>query len=651
MDQSKQGKKPQRPVSQLPSITEESRQSSPTAKNPQQPPTDEKSTQGSSKGKTHQDLPFRPKELPTQSAAAFKVPSRPASQQPLVEGTTQSTLESKASQKKPSQQPARSISEGKKPQGPSSHQLPTEGTTQGSSKGKQPMRPSKIQPIGVKPKRGKCRHKPLEKDMEAFFEQLQEFSEFQMRHDIQDEQASSKPSAKGTAKGKNAKGKQPMPKEVFGNPKRFIVRIPVGREASIERVLVSIGPDTAFRHPQTFFFKNIPSLEPYWGYLNDKAFTAQRIVRLYKEEGATPYFLMVSRGEHPKVKSPRNDNLVFAGLYEPIFNDAFVFKLGEPEVYKDGYAKYVHIEEDIDSLGWLPQAIRDAAKKVEFAMARNANPGFPDMDDYADEATMSKDEKKMLDWQTVIRKAEIKYGNSMLAGETTSELPNLEGIGSVFEQWAAQVTAWRFEDALPSQKGWGPSDYKNIEDFVRRSREAMEAVLVAKALWAATASTDLESSEVKLIDAMEKVKKHFFLVRDTFIEIEAIANGNLSRHVYSSLSNADSTYVVDVDALKKTVEEMEKDYRNWKAQNIFPPGLDNKIMDNFSNRMRAVVQALNQHKSGVEVLRLSNELKEGHEKMMEAVERAEASMREDDADWDSSEGAETAGTSAAGSDR
>ena len=185
----------------------------------------------------------------------------------------------------------------------------------------------------------------------------------------------------------------------LGCPKVYITRIPYsrnGKPKAMHRVKVYVKPDVA-GHPQTFFFKNIPDVEWYWGFCNDPATTAQRIVRLEKEGQPTPYFLLACRGEWPELTSPRNDNAIFAGLHElMVFSDAFVFKLGEPETYGEGYVNYVHIEEDLGSVGWIPNAIREAAEKVEYATPVNANPGFPDMEKYADPETISKDIQKML---------------------------------------------------------------------------------------------------------------------------------------------------------------------------------------------------------------------------------------------------------------
>ena len=507
------------------------------------------------------------------------------------------------------------------------------------------MRPSSIQPIQAKPKpkRDKCGHKTRERGMEAAFEELEDYSEHQARHGTRHEQSSPE----------KAKGKQSVPKEEFGNQKRFIARIPVEEKSSVKRVLVSIGPSTAFRHPQTFLFKNIPCVEPYWGYLNDAAFTAQRIVRLYNGKGATPYFLQACRGEHPQVKSPRNDNMAFAGLYEPIFNDAFVFKLGEPEVYEDGYAKYVNIEEDIGSLEWLPQAIRDAAKKVEFATAPNANPGFPDMDNYADKATILEDNRRMYMWIHAIRKAEIRYGNSTLAGETTSKLPGIEKMATVYEQWAAQVAAWRFEKALTYGEGSARPEYRAVQDFVHKSSDAMNAVQAAIALKALAASTNLEPTDTQVPDAIEKANNSFIAVRDTYIKIGAIANENVARQVSSTANDnvarqakstpaATGTWVIDVNGLKRAIEAMEDDHKMWIEGGHFPPDFDTKVMDEFAMKLRAVVFALEQRMPGVEVMRLAKELKDGHSFMMAAVEKAEA---------DAAKAAETAETPAARSDR
>lgn len=213
-----------------------------------------------------------------------------------------------------------------------------------------------------------------------------------------------------------------------GFPQVYITRIPVskdGKPRSMRRVVVYVIPDTAYRHPQTLFFKNIPNVAYYWGLLNDAAGTAQRIVRMEREGNPTPYFLYVNRGEYPKATSPRNDNAVFAGMDVPVFGDAFVFKLGNPETSEGGYARYAHVEKDLASIDWIPEAIQAAARKVDNARADSANAGFPDLDNYADPETMFKDAKRMSTYVKAIRRAAAK-GSRALPVRAKAEIPKVE---------------------------------------------------------------------------------------------------------------------------------------------------------------------------------------------------------------------------------
>lgn len=261
----------------------------------------------------------------------------------------------------------------------------------------------------------------------------------------------------------------------LGYPKVYITRIPYsrnGKPKSMRRVKVYVIPDVG-RHPQTFFFKNIPDVEYYWGFLNDAATTAQRFVRLEREGEPTPYFLLACRGEWPEATSPRNDNAIFAGLHEPmVFSDAFVFKLGEPETYGEGYVNFVHIEKDLGSVGWIPEAIREAAKKVEHATAANANPGFPDMGLYADPETIFKDAKKM-------RKHTDNYKK---AAERRSSAPPFEyelgmldrrGINSTVMEVTALLHVLRTDVFLPINGTFELSDHNCI----------LEANAAFKAIW------------------------------------------------------------------------------------------------------------------------------------------------------------------------
>lgn len=312
------------------------------------------------------------------------------------------------------------------------------------------------QPVQAKLEGKEVQPLPLEQSMQAASETKQPNLE-----------QTQKLPAQQSEQGKS-KGKQPMRKPVYGNPRFWIARIPVKRKARLQRVVISIAPDTVSHHPQTFFFKNLPAVDPYWGYTNDSAWTARRVVRLETEGKPTPYFLMVCRGEHPKIKSPRNDNVIFADMHEPIFNDAFVFKLADPEIDEDGWANYIHIEEDIDGIDWLPEAIRDAAQKVHNAMARDANPGFPDIENYADPKTMKKDEKTMLSWKRQIKKA--------LLDDATWALPDHETVACLVERMTILVVGRRMDGVSSMDGGPESPDLKTPEYWRKRALTALETL-------------------------------------------------------------------------------------------------------------------------------------------------------------------------------
>ena len=187
------------------------------------------------------------------------------------------------------------------------------------------------------------------------------------------------------------------PETIEPQPKRQqeyeiqIARIPIGKDAPMETVKVYISPDTAYRNSQTLIFKHFPNVQFYWGERKSRNAWATRIVRLEKEGNPTPYFLLVNNGGQLKCRPPRNQNANLTDVREPIFGDAFVFKLGDPELHEDpGHARYVDIEMDVGRISWLPGSIREAATKVKSAGPANANPGFPDLRNYAASETVKQ---------------------------------------------------------------------------------------------------------------------------------------------------------------------------------------------------------------------------------------------------------------------
>ena len=180
---------------------------------------------------------------------------------------------------------------------------------------------------------------------------------------------------------KDPKTSEPNRKEEY---KILIARIPIGKDAPIEAIKVYISLDTTYSNSQTQIFKHIPNVQFYWGGKKSRDAWATRIVRLEKEGEPTPYFLLVNKGGQRKDRPRRNQNANLTDGSEPIFGDAFVFKLGDPELHEDpGHARYVDIEMDFGRISWLPGSIREAATKVETAGLPNANPGFPDLRKYA----------------------------------------------------------------------------------------------------------------------------------------------------------------------------------------------------------------------------------------------------------------------------
>ena len=189
---------------------------------------------------------------------------------------------------------------------------------------------------------------------------------------------------------KDPKTSEPQPKRQE-EYKIQIARIPIEKDALVGTVKVYISLDTAYSNSQTLIFQHFPNVQFYWGGKTPKNAWATRIVRLQKGGKSTPYFLLVNKGGQQKCRPPRNQNANLTDGREPIFGDAFVFKLGDPELHEDsGHARYVDIETDVGRISWLPGSIREAATKIKTAEPADANPGFPDLSKYADSETVKQ---------------------------------------------------------------------------------------------------------------------------------------------------------------------------------------------------------------------------------------------------------------------
>ncbi len=294
----------------------------------------------------------------------------------------------------------------------------------------------------------------------------------------------------------NSKDSPPTRKPVHGMPRLRIARIPVSRDARIERVSVVVIPDTAYRHPQTFFFKSIPQVDRYWGWLNDAAVTAQRMVRLERDGLPTPYFLLACRGEYPVIELPRNENAIFANMQVSVFGDAFVFKLASPELNENGYTRYDHID-DIGDIDWIPQAIREAARKVEYATASKANPGFPDIKTYADQETISKDVHKMLKFVAAYRKAAKK------------ELPDIDTVADWTKRFTTILRDWRKDVFIAF-------DVDPNGDIQERKATFDEVAQNVNRI--VSASTTTELSNTKTGDGLERVDHPIKAMNDAYSE-------------------------------------------------------------------------------------------------------------------------------------
>ena len=436
----------------------------------------------------------------------------------------------------------------------------------------------------------KPRQSPLAQSADDDFEATQLHPEEPMQPGGKFKQAE-RPAAEEPMQG-DSKGKQPERKTVYGYPQVFIARIPVKKDGDIRRVKVYIEPDTAFRHPQTFFFKNIPCVDPYWGYLNDKASTAIRIVRLRREAERTPYFLLVCRGEYPQATSPRNENAIFHGLHEPIFGDAFVFKLGDPELYGDAYARYVDIEEDLSSISRFPGMIRDAAKKVEDARPINANPGLPDVKDYADPETIKKDKERLNYWGRLLRRASVKYASDVPV-DGNSGMPDLEKMQQVFATMVEDVDTWK-ERGFLAMGGMARSIL--IDLFAQKLKYALETIqdnaaevnAARNVVESSSVSTNLESSDVKTTDAVEKVKKAFQLLRGAYRNLNHVRQGTDP----SSLIDTHDLDLVDpceVETPQEKLDVMALQAIRW----VDDRSLDRKKANEFVTKMEVTLQTIN----------------------------------------------------------
>ena len=422
-----------------------------------------------------------------------------------------------------------------------------------------------------------------------------------------------------------AKGKQPETTNTIVGYKRMLVsilRIPIAKDGPLTRVKVAVRGDTASRHWQTFFFKSIVCLEPRWGWTNDKAHVATRIVRLKMVDGTpTPYFLMVCIGEYPKITSPRNGNEVFKGLEaEPIYNDAFVFKLGDPELGESGYANYVDIDKDIDGFDWLREAIRGAARKVEWAMARHANPGFPDMSKYADEETMVKDVGDMLHVRAAIEKANKKYA-AAIAGPVEAEfgLPRLESMHDRANIMLGQIRKWiskgvLFEEGAAESiidQAANASGLKTIEVF-SAIEEALTATKMDKD---PSASTDVDSPSAKTKELCERAEECFMGAQSAYESLTALVrkkieekNQELSR-IRDSNVKCDTVWLEYLlKAVLLGIVEVKKDPKNIRALKSGDPNM--KANDLLGVKAQAAYQAIEENKPYQEIIQLIIEMNE-----------------------------------------
>ena len=423
-----------------------------------------------------------------------------------------------------------------------------------------------------------------------------------------------------------AKGKQPAaPKSsapAFKTRCALILRIPCARDGPLKRVWAAVRGDAATHHWQTFFFKNIVCLEPYWGVTNDKAFVATRIVRLKIDERGkkptpTPYFLMVCIGEYPRITSPPNDNAMFVGLHEPIYNDAFVFKLGDPELDVNGYANYVNIDKDIVDFSWLKPAVRNAAKKVERSMAMHANPGFPDMSNYADEETMSDDVGKMLYVQAKIRNAKQRH---LVADDVhaISERPDFESMYVTTVEMMEQITTWKDDGLLPYEDDESV-EYQAVDTCFQKAKEALDAIEEARLAnkWNETpsASTDVESPSAmtKAKELCKWAQEVFIDAESAYVSVQALVNSEMDNKTRDAWEIRDHSAQCDTrwlklmaDSVLASVVEMKRNRRVIAAIMAGHPLM--KKIDQLGAKAQAAYQAIEENKPYQEIIRLVIEL-------------------------------------------
>ncbi|KAF6224300.1 hypothetical protein HO133_010877 [Letharia lupina] len=672
MPSSKQGKKSQQPPSQQ-SQTERSTQGTsastrpiqlppeppvqtlPTRKRAREPsPKQLVQEQENAKGKqveqpvqvnTKGKQPEQPRpQQPVQADPKGKQPEQPRPQQPVqadpkgkqVEQPVQVNTKGKQPEQPRAQQPVQADPKGKQVEQP----------VQAKTKGKPTEQPRSQQPVQADPK-GKQVEQPVQASFKS--KQPQQASPEQSKH----------PSVKGKQPQKSSSeqqqqvtsAQQPRPRKAIlananpvylGSPKVYIARIPWNRNAkrsTMHRVEVSLIPVSYFRHPQTLFFKNLPDVERYWGFLNDAATTAQRIVRLEKDGQPMPYFLLVCRGEYPKVTSPRNDNALFAAMHEPIFGDAFVFKLEDPEVDEDGYARYAHIEKDVGSIDWLPEAIKDAARKVEYAMSPTANPGFPDLANYADRETMMEDVQKMYRWIEAIRKANRKYESAM-AVDAISGLPDLERMKDAIVKLTKKVDGWKRQSILPIDGVSEPSDFQTVEDFVHKKvPDAFKAfednatvINAARNVDGALSAQKIPgSSGLETSNAVKRVTDSFHATKKAYGELKAIASVNFARTVVNNEASRahEIPAVIDLNVLGQMIDTFQMQVAIWEKDGAFSTDansdlVDRKLIAEFLKKIQVADQAMKKSSDKPKIARAVIEVNDVFQVIRAKVEKLEA---------------------------
>ena len=578
-----------------------------------------------SKGRMPENAPLR--ESVPGSSSKDEHTQKPPPQQEAVKGTLKSEKPEKAT-KEESVQGSTKDKESTKPR---PEQPLKEEEALGTSKGKKPHKsapgaPKRKQSIQLPPGKTKnCmeypKHFPLH--LLGSYEPL--------------EDTDSDPKNLLPSLSEKAKGKQPAPRTTpsYKRPSVSILRIPVARDGPLTRVKVWLRGDTATHHWQTFFFKNIVCLEPFWGETNDKAFVATRIVRLILTDGnPTPYFLMVCIGEHPRITSPRNDNEIFKGMQVPIYNDAFVFKLGEPELGVAGYANYVNFDKDVDGIDWLGHAIRIAAEKVEFAMARHANPGFPDMSNYADEETMSKDVGDMLSVMAMINKTRMKQAAAAAATTAVDSvneacgLPDLERMSDTMDEMLKKARSWNDEGLLSFEGAVKSSHFQITDAFGQRTRNffaAVEEALIAIKLdQTSSTSTDVNPPSVKTKALCRRARECFIIAEAAFESVKVLVTEgfhNKSPDV-SKIRNANAEY--DTNLLESMVNSViveiiakKKDRGVAAARKLGDPYA--KKLDLLGVKAQAAAQALEERKPYDEILQIVTGMNELSRQLREKI--------------------------------